>query len=138
VNNIWNITMCAYDGWACFIEVHTSRWEVLDQMCKWHLEYYYVCIWWLGMFHKSAYISRQEVLDWMCEWHLKYYYVCIWWMGTFHISAYIWTKSLGSIVWQYLKYYYECILWLVMLHKNAYTYLDETFEIQFVNDIWRT
>jgi len=24
VNNIWNITMCAYDGWACFIEVHTS------------------------------------------------------------------------------------------------------------------
>jgi hypothetical protein len=59
-------------------------------------------------------------------------------MGMFHISAYIWTKSFRSIVQQYLEYYYECILLLVMLHKNAYTYLDETFEIQFVNDIWRT
>jgi hypothetical protein len=22
--------MCAYDGWACYIEVHTPRLEVLD------------------------------------------------------------------------------------------------------------
>jgi hypothetical protein len=50
--------MCAYNGWACSIHVHTSRWEVLDPMCEWHLEYYYVCIWWMGMFHRNAYIMH--------------------------------------------------------------------------------
>jgi len=31
VSDIWN-TMCAYDGWACCIEVHASRWEILDSV----------------------------------------------------------------------------------------------------------
>jgi hypothetical protein len=29
MGDIWN-TMCAYNGWACCIEIHESKEEVLD------------------------------------------------------------------------------------------------------------
>jgi hypothetical protein len=29
--DIWR-TMCAYDGWACSVEVHAFRWQVLHQV----------------------------------------------------------------------------------------------------------
>jgi hypothetical protein len=32
-----------------------------DIMCEWHLEYYYVCIWWMGMFcSRTAHIKMRS------------------------------------------------------------------------------
>jgi len=58
--------MCAYDGWARFIEVHTYEQKVLDPLCDniWSTTMS-ACYGWSCS--TKMYLSRRDIRDPICE-----------------------------------------------------------------------
>ncbi len=115
--------MCVYDGWACFIEVHTSRWKS-SRLNMWvTFGIFYVCIWWIGMFHRSAYIWTKSFrsIGWQ---YLEYYYVCILWLVMFH------KKCIYLSRWDILDPIFEWHLAYLSVHmRHSRSNLWMTFEV---------